>query len=167
MTARGVPRPQDVHRQDTAGFVYGTLVVVSVVTALSVDPASGAGFILSAVLATAAVFWIAHVYASTLQVRLDRTGRSLAGDVRATMVHEASLLEAALLPSVPLLLATLGVLERDTGILLAQIVGLAELFLSGYTVARVLRGSTLKAVLSGIFCLALGAGIIALKALLH
>jgi hypothetical protein len=166
MTAGTAPRPRH-GRQDIAGFVYGTILVVAVVTALSTDPSSGPGLILGAVLATAAVFWLAHAYAETLQVRLERTGRTLFDDARVTLVREASLLEAAILPSIPLVLATIGVFDRDTGILLAQLTGLAELFLSGYNVARILGRSAAASILSGVFCLALGAGIVVLKALVH
>lgn len=155
MTARTASRARH-ERQDVAGFVYGTILVLAVVTALSTDSSSGPGVVLEVVLATAVVFWLAHAYAETLQVRLQRTGRTLIADARATLVREATLLEAAILPSIPLALAAAGVFDRDAAILLAQITGLAELFLSGYNVARVLRSSAWTSIVSGVICLALG-----------
>jgi zona occludens toxin (predicted ATPase) len=156
-----------VGRRNVAGFVYGAVLAVAVVTAVSSDHSARAAFVLGGVLITAIVFWLAHTYAVTLQNRLSRSGRSVWADARAAAMHEATLLEAAILPSVPLLLAALDVLQRDTGILLAQLVGLAELFVSGYAVARVLEQPQLKAIASGGFCLALGAVLILLKAALH
>jgi hypothetical protein len=154
-------------RQNVAGFVYGTVLAVAVVTAVSGDDSATASYVLGGVLATAVVFWLADTYAVTLQLRLRRSGASLPADVRTAAVQEAALLEAAILPSVPLVLAALGVLGRDSGILLAQLVGLAELFFSGYGVARVLGQPQLKAIASGVFCLALGALMIVLKAAVH
>src|SRR6185437_4586702 len=49
-----------------ADAIYGTILVLAVVAALSKDEQATAGAILGGALATSVVFWIVHVYAEVL-----------------------------------------------------------------------------------------------------
>ena len=57
-----------------ADAVYGTILVLAVVAALSEDDHAPAGAILGAALATSLVFWIVHVYAEVLSRRASGDG---------------------------------------------------------------------------------------------
>src|SRR4051812_27022798 len=88
-----------------ADGVYGTVLVLAVISALSKDHAASAWAVLGAMLATALVFWVVHIYAAVLGDRAagDRTG------LRVLVREEWPLAESALAPAVPLLIAGIGV----------------------------------------------------------
>src|SRR4051794_23909765 len=99
-----------------ADAVYGTILVLAVVAALSEDHAATPGAILGGALATSLVFWVVHVYAEVLS-------RRTSGDTMPMwpLLHEAArqewpLVEAALTPGVPLLLGALGLFGRSLAI---------------------------------------------------
>jgi hypothetical protein len=150
-----------------ADAVYGTILVLAVVAALSEDHGASPGEILGGALATSIVFWIVHVYAEVLS-------RRTAGDtspswplIRASAVQEWPLVEAALAPAVPLLLGAVGILNRSPAITLSIIVGLADLAAWGFTAGRATGQSALKSLLTGAGALALGVVMVLLKNLVH
>jgi hypothetical protein len=112
----------------SADGLYGTVLVLAVLLALSEDPGAGPGKLLGGVLFTALVYWVVHVYAGTLARRVARPDQGLRAVVRETMREEWPLVEAATVPAIPLLLGMLGVLERDTALWCAVAAGLVDLF---------------------------------------
>jgi hypothetical protein len=150
-----------------ADAIYGTILVLAVVAALSKDDAATAGAILGGALATSVVFWIVHVYAEVLD-------REVAGDspggwvaVREAAWQEFPLVEAALLPMVPLLLGAIGVLGRSTAINLSLAIGFFDLAAWGYHAGRTMHQSRLRAGLQAAGAAGLGVLMVALKNLLH
>jgi hypothetical protein len=122
-----------------SGFIYGTIVVLSVIVGGARAFPHEPGHIAAVVIVTSAVFWLAHVYARGL-------GHSVAHDEHlslAELLHiarsEGSLVEAALPPVVALLLGAAGVLSAKASVWLAFGLGLAVLFVQGITFARVER----------------------------
>ena len=93
-----------------AGLVYGTIVVMSVIAAssegLERDPARIAGL----VVATNFVFWLAHVYAHSVELSVVRRERLTGRGLKEVAVHEASILTAAVLPTGALLLGVFGLI---------------------------------------------------------
>lgn len=162
-------RPADpgAHAERVADAVYGTILVIAVVAALSKDHAAGAGAILGGALATSLVFWIVHVYAEVLS-------RRTAGDttpswplIRTAAYQEWPLVEAALAPMLPLLLGALGLFGRSAAITLSIVVGLADLAGWGYVAGRAMRQSTFRSLLTAAGALALGLLMVLLKNLVH
>jgi hypothetical protein len=150
-----------------ADAVYGTILVIAVVAALSKDHEASAGAILAGAFATSLVFWIVHVYAEVL-------ARRTAGDqtpswplLRTAARQEWPLVEAALAPLAPLLLGELGVFSRSTAITLSLIVGLGDLAAWGYVAGRAMRQSVLRALVTAAGAVALGALMVLLKNLVH
>jgi hypothetical protein len=121
------------------GFVYGTIVVLSVIVGGARDYGHEPGHIAVAAALTCVVFWLAHVYADALGhtvVHEQRLGRE---EFRAMARREASIIEAAVPPVAALLLGTLGVVAKQTALWLAFALGLAVLAAQGVAYARVER----------------------------
>jgi hypothetical protein len=121
------------------GFIYGTIVTLSVVVAGAKAYPDGPGHVAALVAVTCIVFWIAHVYAHALGhsaavgehlsiAELGRIGR-----------REGSIVEAAVPPVGALLLGGIGLLEPRTAVWLAVALGLVVLGAQGLVFARVER----------------------------
>jgi hypothetical protein len=121
------------------GFIYGTIVALSVVVATSRAYAGDVGHSAAIVAVTSVVFWLAHVYAHGL-------GESVAGDRRLRLdewLHvarrEFAIVEAAVPPVVALLLGALGLISARASYWLALGLGLAVLVVEGIRFARIER----------------------------
>jgi hypothetical protein len=125
--------------QRLSGFIYGTIVALSVIVAGARAYPDEAGHIAAVVLLTCVVFWIAHVYAHAL-------GHSVAHDEHLTFDQlrrigrrEGSIVEAALLPVAALILGAAGIVSTHTAVWGAFVVGLVVLGAEGLVFARVER----------------------------
>jgi hypothetical protein len=150
-----------------ADAVYGTILVLAVVAALSRDRNASAGAILGAAAATSIVFWIVHVYAEVINRETSGDTTPFWSLVRQSGWQEWPLVEAALLPMLPLLLGALGVFGRSAAITLSLVVGLGDLWIWGYAAGRAVHHSRLKSVLTGAGAVALGVVMVLLKNLVH
>jgi len=146
-----------------AGFIYGTIVSLAVLVAGAKAFPHEPGHIAVLVVATMVVFWLAHVYAHGL-------GRSLARDRRLTLAelldvarHEWAIVEAALLPAIPLLLAAFGLISTRFAVWLGIGTGLAVLAAEGLLFARAERLGWLGTLAVVSANLALGVSLIVLK----
>jgi hypothetical protein len=155
------------HGRRVADAIYGTILVLAVIAALSEDESASAATILGGAAATSVVFWIVHVYAQVLD-------RETAGDtspfwqlVRESGWQEWPLVQAALLPMVPLLLSALGVFSRSTAVTLALAIGITNLATWGYVAGRAVQHSRLRSALTGAGAVALGLVMVLLKNLVH
>lgn len=145
------------------GFVYGTVVVLSVLVGGARAFPDDAGRIAVLAVVTSAVFWLAHVYAHGIADSVRREERVSLSDMRRLARREASIVEAALPPVVALLLGALGVLSTTSAVWLAFGLGLLVLAVEGVVVARVERLGTLAT--AGIVAanLTLGLALVVLK----
>jgi hypothetical protein len=121
------------------GFIYGTIVVTSVVIAGAKIYPDGPGQVAAFVAVATFVLWLAHVYAHGL-------AQSVTHDQHLSLVklghvgrQEASILEAGVPSIMALLLGAAGVLSEDAAVWLAIGLGLAVLALQGFVFARVER----------------------------
>ena len=122
-----------------ASTVYGTIVVMATLTAAYAtekDPWKLAAIVAS----TAAVLWLAHIYAHGLSETIAHG----AGLTRRTVVSiartELGILLAATAPTLALILGAAGVLAESSAVWLALGIGLVTLGVEGVRYARV-RGS--------------------------
>jgi hypothetical protein len=150
-----------------ARSIYGTILALAVVLAVADDPDHGIAYVLGGLLATAVVFWLAHVYAEVLAEHVRSQTTSWWADVRYALTREWPLVRAAGPLAVALLLGVAGLVSRDTAVDLAVGVGLVELFGWGLAVGRKLGQRLPLAVLTGLANCALGAALVALKGLVH
>jgi hypothetical protein len=150
-----------------AGGLYGTILVLSVIIALSKSGKAEADIMLGGVVITSVVFFVVHVYADVLAERVKEPDRSWTSLTREIGHQEVAILEAAVLPAIPLLLGTLGTLDREAASWGAIGCGLVSLFGWGLLLGRALGYGTLRSVTFGAANIALGGVMVVLKVLVH
>jgi hypothetical protein len=147
------------------GFVYGTIVVLSVIVAGARAYPDDTTRIAALVAVTTVVFWLAHAYSHALTHSV-RTGERLTVDeVRRIGRQEAALIVAGVPSIVVLLLGSLDVLDADTATWLALGTGLVVLAVQGFVFARAERLGTAGTAVVVAVNLALGLLLVALKLL--
>ena len=147
------------------GFVYGTIVVLSVIVAGAKAYPDDTTRIAALVGVTTVVFWLAHAYAHALTHSV-RTGQRLTFDeVRHIGRREAALIQAGVPSIAVLLLGSIGLFEDDTAIWLAVAFGLVVLAVQGFVFARVERLGPKSTVAVVAVNVALGLLLVALKLL--
>jgi hypothetical protein len=146
--------------------ISGTIVAMAVIAVYSKHEAATAADILLSVLATAAVYWLVHVY---VDVTFERATQqpSLWRRVSQTGRYEWPLVQSALPPAVALLLGAIGIIERGTAVTIALVLGLAYLFGWGVAIGRRMRRSPAQTLLIAAGCCSFGIVIIGLKTLLQ
>jgi hypothetical protein len=151
--------------EQTAGLVYGTVVVMATIAAAYAtekDPWRLAVLVSLTVL----VLWIAHVYAHGLSLTINRRRRLVRGDLRLVAERELGIILAAVPPVAALLLGALELVREKNAVWLALALGLVTLGGEGVRYARLehLRfGGALLVVAAN---LALGLLVVLLKVLL-
>ncbi|HEX6653329.1 MAG TPA: hypothetical protein VF072_11345 [Thermoleophilaceae bacterium] len=146
-------------------FVYGTIVVLSVIVAGGKAYPDDTTRIAALVAVTTLVFWLAHAYAHALTHSV-RTGQRLTfDDVRRIGRHEAGLIQAGVPSIAVLLLGSLHVLDDDTAVWLALCFGLVVLAVQGFVFARVERLGPASTIAVVAINVALGLLLVALKLL--
>jgi hypothetical protein len=119
------------------GFIYGTVVVLAIITAGGRAYPDQPGYIAALVLVTTGVLWLAHVYAHGLAHSVVH-GEHLSGaELRHIARRELSIVEAGVPSVVALLLGATGVFDADTAVWVAIGLGLAVLVGQGVNFARV------------------------------
>jgi hemolysin III len=150
-----------------SGGLYGTVLVLAVIIALTKSGKAEASVVLGGVLITALVFFVVHVYADTLAARVASPDRRIGDLARHHGHHELPILGAAIGPSIPLVLGTLGVLSREQAGSAAIAMGLLGLFGWGVAVGRALGYDRAGPYAFGVLNVALGGLMVGLKVLVH
>jgi hypothetical protein len=128
---------------------YGCIVYVAVVAALeSQSPPPGPASAISAVVASASVLFVAHVFAA-LVPKAARAGRLHPRDVAHAVRHDAPLLLSVIVPTLPFVLALSNVVEVETAYRLSVRLTLAMLFVLTVALSRSAGLGWLRALLSG------------------
>jgi hypothetical protein len=141
-----------------SGFIYGTIVALSVVIAGAKAYPDGPGHVAALVAVTCLVFWIAHVYAHSLG-HSAAVGEHLSlQELRRIGRREWSIVEAAVPPVAALVLGAVGLLEPRTAVWLAVALGLVVLGAQGLIFARVERLGALATL--GVVSANLGLGVV-------
>jgi hypothetical protein len=146
-----------------ASGIYGTILVMSVIAAA--DFREDLWTSLGIVVVTSFVFWLAHVYAHALATSLDEETRFSAATAGRIARREWPLLQAALFPSLALLLGALGLFGTKTTYRVAMGVGIAALVWWGLVIARKERLGVRMTVAVVVVNAAFGLFIVALKEL--
>jgi hypothetical protein len=146
-----------------SGFIYGTIVVLSVIIAGARAYPHGPGHIAGIVLVTSAVFWLAHVYAHAVGHSVAHDEHLSLAELRYIARQEFSVVEAALPPVAALALGHFGVISTHASVWLAFCLGVLVLVAQGITFARVERLRLLGTLVVVALNLCLGLVLIALK----
>src|SRR4051794_19581798 len=145
-----------------ASSVYGTVTAMATIAAFGDDEHPWK--IAVAVALTAAVFWIAHIYAHGLSESISRHRPLRLRDLGPIAHRERGLVLAAVPPLAALLLGAAGVLRENTAIWLALGIGLVTLALQGARYARLENVGLLSTLLAIAANVGLGLLVVVLKA---
>jgi hypothetical protein len=167
LVAEATTRSVEEERSRIAAAVYGTILVVAVLSYLSEDENLGRGDVATAVLGTGVAYFAAHVYVDYLAARMTGAREPTLALSRRVLLEEWPLLQATLAPGVPLVLGAIGVWSRDTAVDLALAVAFADLVGWGYRAGRKSYGTVLGAMGSALVAVVLGLMVVGLKNLLH
>ena len=146
-----------------AGFIYGTIVALSVIVAGARAYPDGPGHVAGLVAVTCTVFWIAHVYANGLGHSASLGVHLSAAELKRIGRREGSIVEAAVPPIVALLLGGVGILSPRASLWLAFACGLLVLGVQGVVFARVERLGPVATLAVVAANLGLGLVLVALK----
>jgi hypothetical protein len=102
-----------------AGFIYGTIIVLSVLVAGSRAFPDDAAHIAGVVVVTSVVFWFAHVYAHGLAHSVTHDEHLSRAELWRIAPREGSIVEASVPPLVPLLLGAVGALSTKNAVWIA------------------------------------------------
>jgi hypothetical protein len=147
------------------GFVYGTIVVLSVIVTGAKAFPHGLGHVALLVAVTTVVFWLAHVYADGLAFSIGHGVHLSLAELGRIARREAAILGAGVPPEAALVLGAVGLLSEQVAVWLALGLGLAVLGAAGIVFARVERLGRLRMIAAVLANLALGVVLIGLKVL--
>jgi hypothetical protein len=145
------------------GFIYGTIVVLSVVITAGKAYPTDPGHVAALVVVTIVVFWLAHVYSHGLAHSVSHDEHLSFAELRRIAHREASLLEAAVPSVVALLAGAAGLISEQTAIWLALALGLVVLAAQGFLFARAERLAWVGTLVVVALNLGFGVLLIALK----
>jgi hypothetical protein len=148
-----------------ASTVYGTVVVMATLTAAYATEKHPWKLVLI-VSGTAVVLWIAHLYAHGLSESISEHRPLRRGDLTHIARRELGIVLAAVAPTAALVLGAIGLLHESAAVWLALAIGLVTLGAEGVRYARLEDLGLAGTVAAVVVNLALGAMVVALKALL-
>jgi hypothetical protein len=122
-----------------AGFIYGTIIALSVLVAGARAFPDGPGHVAALVAATSVTFWLAHVYAHGLAYSVAHKEHLSRSELGRIARQEWSVVEAAAPPVAVLVLGALGLISASVALWGALVVGLVVLAAQGLVFARVER----------------------------
>ena len=145
------------------GFIYGTIVALSVIVGGARAYPDEPGHIAVLVVITTGVFWLAHVYSHSLGESVARDRRVSLDELLHIAHREGSIIEATVPPIAALLLGALGIFSEPTALWVAFASGLAVLGAQGLVFARIERLGPLATLAVVAVNLALGVALVGLK----
>jgi len=149
-----------------SGTVYGTIVVLSMLTAGAADYGADPWRLVVIVGSGTVVLWAAHVYAHSLGESVKQHARLTGAQVLGIAGQDAAILLAAVLPIAAITLGAMGRLSPDLALWLALGLGIAALAVQAVRYARLERLSAAGAAVAIALNIALGFVFVGLKALL-
>jgi len=149
-------------RGSVAGTVYGTIVVLSALTAGAAFKHS-LGHLAEIVATSVVVLWVAHVYAHGIAESLEQDRRLTSGELIAIAGRELAIPLAAVLPLFALLLGASHEIRDSAAVWAAIGIGIATLVAQGVRYARLKRMGLHGTILSVLLNLGLGLAIVAVK----
>ena len=145
------------------GAIYGGIVMLATVGALSEDDAVGPGRMLLITLTTSIVFWVAHAFSETIELRATAEQTLPMRAAAPILRSEWSIVQAALPAVIGLGLAALGIIGRGAGVNITLGLGLVELFGWGLFTSRRAGRDLRHSIPTALVSTALGVGIVLLK----
>jgi VIT1/CCC1 family predicted Fe2+/Mn2+ transporter len=146
---------------------YGSIVYLAVVSALGAQSdVPQPRVAITALVSTATVLYIAHVFAAAVP-KAARRGQLHRADLAAALLHDVPLLLSVIVPTIPLLLASWEVVAVDTAFRLSVRLTLVMLFGLAVTLSRRDGLSWRRSIVAGLVIIAIAIVVIWLEARIH
>lgn len=155
---------RNVRSGRSAAGIYGLLIALSVVTALSFKKEPDAGVMAAAVAATSLVFWLAHMHAHLVAEWIRTENPPTRARVRAEGVDQLPMIVSAVPAWMILTLADLGLFSTGAAVWIVAVVSLVLLAAWGIALARAASLGVAGAVTIASINVGIGALIVVLKA---
>ena len=147
-------------------MVYGAIIGLALIVTLQLHP-PGAGTVIASLCATAIAVALAELYSDLIGART-RSGLGVETDGFEEIAGDAlAVAFGVCFPCVFFILAALGAISVDTAFNIAKWSGLGLIAFYGFVAARVGGGTIPRALLEATGVALIGAGLIAIKALIH
>ena len=146
--------------------VYGTLLVLTALTASYAAERHHPWKLIEVVLTVVILFWVAYIYAHALSESIESRSRLNRSGLVSIASRELGVVLAAVVPVLALLLGAVGLIHESASIWLAIAVGLGTLSAEGVRYARVTRLSRAGTAAILVMNLAFGLCVVVLKVIL-
>ena len=150
-----------------APAIYGQILATAVVATLSEDPDYAVTDVLTAVVVTTIVFWLAHVFAESTARRLTMDRNIRIAEIGVVAREEGTMVLAAVPTVLVLSLAAFEAFSRNFALDLALALGIAELVGLGFLIAYRSRFRFWGTVGSILLTASFGVVIVAMKVAVH
>jgi hypothetical protein len=147
--------------------VYGLILATSVIALWRRYEGADAGPLAVAVLVTAVVFWLAHVYARMLGSGVSHAGRPTRSELAHALREHGSIVEVVVPLVLVLCLGAIGVVPDHAAVVAATVMALVELAAAGGYAAMAHGASRRETLVSAAIALALGLLVVSLKVIVH
>jgi|SRR5215207_1114667 len=149
-----------------ARVIYGAIIGLAVVVTFERHPPA-AGVVVGSLVVTGVAVGLAEIYSEVVGTET-RTRRRVAWtELRHFLVDAAAVFAGISFPAVYFLLAALDWIELDTAFDLAKWTGVGLIGGYGYAAGRLSGAGQVRSLVQGLAVAAIGAALIALKALIH
>ncbi|HEX5938157.1 MAG TPA: hypothetical protein VFZ75_10785 [Actinomycetota bacterium] len=146
---------------------YGSIVYLALVSAIGAQSdVPQPSVAITALVSTATVLYIAHVFAAAVP-KAARRGQLHRADLAAALRHDVPLLLSVIVPTIPLLLASWHVVAVDRGFRLSVRLTLVMLFGLAVTLGRRDGLSWRRSIVAGLVIIAIAIVVIWLESLVH
>ena len=152
--------------KQVARVVYGAIIGLALIVVLEKHPPA-AGTMIASLLGTAVAVGLAELYAEIVGIETSERHRIRRNQVGELIDDSLAVAFGVAFPAVFFLLAAAGAIGIDTAFDLAKWTGLGLIAFYGYAAARYAGNPPARALAHGAGAAAIGAALIAFKALVH
>jgi VIT1/CCC1 family predicted Fe2+/Mn2+ transporter len=149
-----------------ARVVYGAIIGLALIVALQKHPPS-AGTMIASLMGTAVAVGLAELYAEIVGIETSERHRVRRDQVGELIDDSLAVAFGVAFPAVFFVLAAAGAMEVGTAFTLAKWTGLGLICFYGFVAARFAGAPMSRALAQGLGAGAIGAALIAFKALVH
>jgi VIT1/CCC1 family predicted Fe2+/Mn2+ transporter len=152
--------------RQVARVVYGAIIGLALIVALEKHPPPP-GTMIASLMGTAVAVGLAELYAEVVGIETSERHRIRRDQIGELLDDSLAVAFGVAFPAIFFVLAAAGAIELDTAFDLAKWTGLGLIGFYGFAAGRYAGAPVSRAVLQGLGAAAIGAALIAFKALVH
>jgi hypothetical protein len=152
--------------RQVARVVYGAIIGLALIVALQKHP-PGAGTMVASLMGTVVAVGLAELYAEIVGIETSERHRVRRDQFGELIDDSLAVAFGVAFPAVFFVLAAAGAIEVDTAFDLAKWTGLGLIAFYGFVAGRYAGNSNARSLVQGAAAAAIGAALIAFKALVH